>query len=222
MLSNLTQRAYKLRFHLLLSSYLLILFGSLFFPEKLYQEYISDLFVLFNTLAGINLIHKRKKTLRICIALLIIVFSAVIFHKIGDKGLNRSIYFIYFLYFLISSLELYRQIWKAKKVSTEIILAVFCGLVVMGLMGNIVFILIETRNSGSFANLPSGPAMYQDLMYFSYISLLTIGYGDIYPVTPIAKKFSVLFGLLGQFYSVVITAIVVGKYLTAAEKKNND
>lgn len=222
MLSNFTQQAYKLRFHLLLSSYLLILFGSLFFPEALYQEYIVDLFIFFNTLAGLNLIRKQKKIFRICVVLLVVVFGAVLLHKIGDKSLHRGIYFIYFLYFFISSLELYRQIWRAKKVSTAIILAVFCGLIVMGLMGNIIFILIESSHQGSFANLSNGPAMFQDLMYFSYISLLTIGYGDIYPVTHIAKKFSVLFGLLGQFYSVVITAIVVGKYLTAAEKKKVD
>lgn len=222
MLSNLAQQAYKFRFHLLLSSYLLILFGSLFFPAKLYQDYIIDLFVFFNTLAGINLVRKRKKILRICIVLLVIVFSAIVFQKIGDSGMHRGIYLVYFIYFFISSIELYRQIWKAKKVSTEIILAVFCGLVVMGLMGNIVFILIETSNPGSFAHLSSGPGMFQDLMYFSYISLLTIGYGDIYPVSEAAKKFSVLFGLFGQFYSVVITAIVVGKYLTAAEKNKTD
>lgn len=219
---NFSEKAYKYRFHWLLISYLLILFGSLFFPADMYQEYIADIFIFFNTLAGINLVRKKKKLLRLCLFLLLVVFGSTIIHKLGKRELDSGIYFVYFTYFFISSLEMYRQIWKAKKVSVEIIIAVFCGLVVMGLMGNVIFILIETRHPGSFAHLSSGPDMFQDLMYFSYISLLTIGYGDIYPVSEIAKKFAVLFGLLGQFYSVVITAIVVGKYLSSAEKKAND
>ncbi len=50
-------------------------------------------------------------------------------------------------------------------------------------------------------------------MYFSYITLTTIGYGDILPITILARKASILIGLVGQMYLVVITAIVVGKYI---------
>jgi voltage-gated potassium channel len=46
---------------------------------------------------------------------------------------------------------------------------------------------------------------------------MTIGYGDISPLTPIAKKAAVLIGLWGQFYLVIITALVVGKYLTSEQ-----
>ncbi len=50
-------------------------------------------------------------------------------------------------------------------------------------------------------------------MYFSYITLTTIGYGDILTITILARKASILIGLVGQMYLVVITAIVVGKYI---------
>jgi len=43
--------------------------------------------------------------------------------------------------------------------------------------------------------------------------MLTIGYGDIVPVTPIAQKAAVLIGLVGQFYTVIVTAVVVEKYI---------
>ncbi len=61
-----------------------------------------------------------------------------------------------------------------------------------------------TFNAGEFT---------ERIMYFSYITLLTIGYGDILPITPLAQKAVVLIGLAGQFYLVIITAIVVGKYI---------
>ena len=51
------------------------------------------------------------------------------------------------------------------------------------------------------------------IMYYSYITLMTIGYGDIVPATPLAQKATILTGLMGQFYLVIVTAIVVGKYI---------
>ena len=57
-------------------------------------------------------------------------------------------------------------------------------------------------------------------MYYSYITLLTIGYGDILPVSALAHKAAILIGLMGQIYLVVITAIVVGKYINQSLKTN--
>ncbi|MGB5379224.1 potassium channel family protein, partial [Muriicola sp.] len=53
----------------------------------------------------------------------------------------------------------------------------------------------------------------QGLMYFSYITLLTIGYGDIAPTNTISRNAVMFLGLVGQFYMVILTAIVVGKFL---------
>ena len=59
------------------------------------------------------------------------------------------------------------------------------------------------------------------LLYYSYITMLTIGYGDIVPVTPIAQKATILVGLMGQFYTVIITAVVVEKYIRHSVKEYN-
>ncbi len=56
-------------------------------------------------------------------------------------------------------------------------------------------------------------AIFDQLMYFSYITLLTIGYGDLYPVTVLAQKAGILLGIAGQLYLSIITATIVGKYL---------
>jgi hypothetical protein len=52
-----------------------------------------------------------------------------------------------------------------------------------------------------------------ELLYYSYVTLMTIGYGEIVPITSIARKASILIGLMGQIYLVVLTAIIVGKYI---------
>jgi len=57
-------------------------------------------------------------------------------------------------------------------------------------------------------------------MYYTYITLMTIGYGDISPATPLAKKAAVFIGLWGQFYLVIITAVVVGKYIGGQQQRH--
>ena len=69
---------------------------------------------------------------------------------------------------------------------------------------------------GSFSGITdttTGVADTANIMYFSYITLMTIGYGDILPLTLPAKKAAILIGLIGQFYLVIITAVVVAKYI---------
>ncbi|WP_101449582.1 ion channel [Aquimarina sp. MAR_2010_214] len=58
-------------------------------------------------------------------------------------------------------------------------------------------------------------------MYYSYITLMTIGYGEIIPVTSLSQKAAILVGMMGQFYLVILTAIVVGKYINQLHHKKN-
>jgi hypothetical protein len=61
-------------------------------------------------------------------------------------------------------------------------------------------------------------AKIEELLYFSYITILSIGYGDIYPMTDMARKATVLFGMIGQFYLVIVTAVVIEKYIRFTQK----
>ena len=76
---------------------------------------------------------------------------------------------------------------------------------------------IELTNPGAFGGEiieVADPRVRSDgLLYYAFITLLTIGYGEIVPAIPVAQKAAILVGLAGQFYLVIITAVVVGKYM---------
>ena len=76
------------------------------------------------------------------------------------------------------------------------------------------------RDAGSirFAG-DSTEAHLSDLLYFSYVSLLTIGYGDITPVSAAARTLVVLEGLLGMAFTTVLLAVLVFKAVGAREDR---
>ncbi len=54
------------------------------------------------------------------------------------------------------------------------------------------------------------------LLYFSLVTLVTLGYGDIVPVTPLARMVSAFEGVIGQFYVAAVVAMLVGRFIAQA------
>ena len=57
-----------------------------------------------------------------------------------------------------------------------------------------------------------------DLIYYSFVTMTTLGYGDITPESPLARSVAYLGAIIGQFYIAVLVAMVVGQYLSQARE----
>ena len=106
---------------------------------------------------------------------------------------------------------LFRHVLRQKKVSPEVIygaivvyllLGIFCALC-YGIIGGII------PNGFYFGNEFIGDSRMR-FLYFSYITMTTLGYGDITPVAPIARSLAMLEAIIGQIYLVVMIAWLVG------------
>jgi hypothetical protein len=60
--------------------------------------------------------------------------------------------------------------------------------------------------------MSSPSAVYMDLVYFCSITMTSIGFGDILPNNHVTKLITSLFGIIGQFYSVVLVGILISKF----------
>ena len=100
--------------------------------------------------------------------------------------------------------------FKSKLITLNVVLGAFTGYIMIGIIGYFVFRIIFLLNPESFA-IPADAA--KELIYFTFITLTTIGYGDISPISDGARNFAIILGLIGQFYNTVIIAIIIGKFL---------
>lgn len=86
----------------------------------------------------------------------------------------------------------------------------------MGVIWGQAYRLLEHLSPGSFHGLSAGSLieLQRDLLYYSYVTLTTLGYGDIYPIGAEARALAITEAIIGQLYLVVLVAGVVGILLS--------
>lgn len=219
-------RIYTYRYEIFFFSLLLVLFGSLFFPFGIYSNFMEPIIFLLNVLAGVQLMANHRRLFIICQGIFFLVLATSILERIFPETLGGDIsskikLAIYFFFYSMVTVQLILQVWYAKEVNSRAMMALMGGYICLGLVGFFIFTTIEFFQPGSIGGVESSERLADDMMYFSYITLLTVGYGDFSPISPIAQRASIFLGLLGQFYLVIIMAVVLEKFTSNRKRKES-
>ena len=94
------------------------------------------------------------------------------------------------------------------------IVGALCLFLLLGVLWAILFGLVELFDPAAFsysARLPGDPL--EHFLYYSFITLTTLGYGDITPVHPVARTLAYLEAVTGQLYLAVLIAGLVGRHI---------
>src|SRR5262245_2203978 len=115
-----------------------------------------------------------------------------------------------------ASVLIFRPLFSAPTLKFDSILGAVCGYLFLGLGWAVLYALIEGFRPGSFAISPKlvtggevARPLPHVLTYYSFVTLTTVGYGDISPVSPAARTLAWMEAVTGQFYLAVIVAGLV-------------
>ncbi|GAA4844304.1 potassium channel family protein [Algivirga pacifica] len=220
---TIKQRILSYKYELFLVGQLSILFGTLLVPSGNYGKWISLLLFCLNVGSG-SLILFAETNRGLFKALVTSILITTIFILTSFYPSQSPIQYLKFItmfaFYIIVTWVLIRQVWRSEQVTTKTILGLIAGFINLGLVGFFIFLSIELVNADSFSGMGSltDYERTERVMYFSFITLLTIGYGEIVPETDMAQKATIFVGLIGQLYLAVLTAIIIGKYLTHQER----
>ena len=107
------------------------------------------------------------------------------------------------------------HIFRERDVSGDVIAGAIVAYLLMAVMWSHVYFVLETLRPGSFSLAhEAGPATLALLRYFSIVTITTVGYGDIVPVTAAARAFANLEAIVGQLYLVIQVAWLVGRHVS--------
>lgn len=114
------------------------------------------------------------------------------------------------------------DVFRRDKVNLNKVLGGLCIYILLGVMWGISYRLLEQMAPGSLDGLEamSGTDLRWSMFYFSFVTLTTLGYGDISPVSVFAQTLVSLQAVLGQFYLAVMVAGLVGSYLSDRDQRD--
>jgi len=88
-----------------------------------------------------------------------------------------------------------------------------CGFLVLGLLWTTMYSLAILIDPDAFGGaISTSPEDYHNVLYFSFTTLTTVGYGDLIPKTPAAKMLANMEGLVGQLYLAILIARLVSEH----------
>lgn len=132
------------------------------------------------------------------------------------------------LFFAFIAMLILAAVLQAKTVTGDIVSGALCVYLLIGLVWAFLFLLLNSVHPGSFrlgeevttttGQAHSGPAQLSLFLYFSFVTLSTVGYGDILPLTGPAHGLAALEGIIGQFYMAVLVARFVGLHLVHSQR----
>lgn len=137
----------------------------------------------------------------------------------GTAGLLPASQAIWVLAGLLATAATVRHALRARVVDAEHIFAALDAYLLAGLMFGVGYWVLDQHSPGSFAPRGTSPLALVEAIYFSYVTIATLGYGDIVPVSGAARSLAILESVSGQMYLAVLVARLVSLHVVAERRE---
>jgi hypothetical protein len=206
------------RYEFLLVALLLLIFDKIFFPNNaVYLKYVWPLNMMLISIAsfGIFIEHNKKvKTVRNILSSISILMPFGFMLFVSNPLFIEVLITFFIIYYAFIFAEVMYQITQTKEVQLNVIIGTFCGYMLLSMVALFTYLFIEMNFPHSFHGISYNriDLVYNEMSYFSFITLTSIGFGDIYPITDMSRLVTAFFGMAGQFYMVAVVGIIISKF----------
>ena len=217
----------RYKYGMLLAAQILLSVISPLFSSSVYARSAVDLGITAVFFTAIYVVSSSRKHYIIGMILMIptlLLIWGVKFYRVETLeliSLIGSALFFCFIAWLILA-----DIFRTKLVTLDIIAA---GISVYLFFGNIcgfIYTIIGRVDPNAFT-IPATTASYlgdsladvSSAMYFSFVTLTTLGYGDITPINDFARSLAFLEAAMGQIYLTVLIASLVGVHISISPER---
>jgi hypothetical protein len=148
------------------------------------------------------------------------IILAVITHFQAGAGVHIAETAVIFAFFILATVFAFQRVLEGEYVDMNRIAGAISIYMLIGLIWACMYFYISLMNPEAFDGLADlgaydvkvMNAAYMDLLYYSYVTLSTLGYGDITPVSRAAQSLAYLEAICGVMYVAVLVAALVGSY----------
>ncbi|MDH4045590.1 MAG: ion channel [Gemmatimonadota bacterium] len=201
-------------FNWLLAALVMLITGHALMPDDFLANVVLSVGVAIVGLATMPLLPRRGSLrfgqLALCAGAILFVWVGPRIENLLVAALTR----ISLVGFFVSVAWL--TIWhlvRARRVTPETLVGAISGYLLLGIAFTMLFSMVEILNPGALRlGIPADASLASkssDLMYFSFITLTTVGYGDMTPASDGARLLAMAEGITGQFYVAAVVARLI-------------
>jgi hypothetical protein len=193
-----------------------------FVEDLVYGDLIEALLVTLVMAFGVLAVGERRRTLILALLLVTPALAAKWAHHIRPDLVPPEAFLAAgMVFFAFVFVHLLRFILRAPRVDTNVLCAGISGYLMLGLLWVPAYLLVASAASPErpafFFSVPPGASHVMtgfNAFYFSFTSLTTLGYGDITPVSNVARTLAMLEAMCGTLFVGVLIARLVSLYST--------
>ena len=151
----------------------------------------------------------------------LLLFIAALPEALTGAWLNLGAIGICVFFAIVAIFVSVRYALRPAEVGTEHVYAALSGYLLAGLVFAVLYFAVDRFVPGSLG--PAGatapvPVTLDQMIYFSFVTLATLGYGDIVPLSDLARGLAVLEAVTGQLYIAVLVATLISSYTASRGK----
>jgi len=207
-------------FGLLISLLTLFVMGSLF-DHGTVLRIAMNVSLMFVLIFSVLLVSNSKIKL-----IAAIILASPLLYTLFEGNMSESAVLSYFevatalAFFVYILAILVENVFGSRRISTDIIVGSICIYFLMCILWAFLYMLVALTFPNSF-NIDSSLMSFQnlnDFIYYSIVTITTLGYGDILPLSRPARTLAALEAIVGQIYLTVLIARIVGIHLSQRVK----
>ena len=213
LIDRMLEPSMSVRFQFLFVALLAMIASPVLLPDRIVEYVVPPLFTVL-ALAALVTVASRRRTLVIGLILAAPALLVYWLPPFGQSNLLGEISGDLFLIWV--TLAILSHVLGAKRVTTEVLFAVASTYLLLALIWSMAYGIADDLQPGALsypeALLGPGedPSTRGIYMYFSFVTLTTLGYGDISPISDAGRLLAMLEATLGQLFLVIVVARLVG------------
>ena len=199
--------------------YLLVALTTLLFSSAVADDFPGsvgeDLFSLVSILmlvVGIKSLRRELSLQRIAYTLAVTLGVLTLLWRFYPSKITALLILATFLLIFVSAFKLsVRQILFEGKVDANKIIGSLSLYLLIGLIWTVLYLILLTFDPGAFngIELSGWRTLFSRVAYYSFVTLTTLGYGDISPANHVAEFFAYMEAVVGVFYMAIFVSSLI-------------